>query len=375
MKIFFNVLVFAVFLSSICTASIREIRKEMDVIVQLLEGGKVQEAQSHLSRSKIYEKVRIHIMEVASPSMGQPTRERMERIREVQATLEPYNKHLLQLAQPEAQINLSTPRAFSVLKFTEPSNEVRDSLLEVVQSTKDKSLKKRAFSTLANLRLFDGQALDVLKNEMLDQEGNVKSNYALGLAIEKAIPVEGLDEFFIKVLQQPYTPNPPEGDFNKYGRPNIDQQQGMYRSAADWFARDPEAYGKYEEEIQRALKKMEADKRISPYTVRSLQRCLAVLRGEMEPLYASASNGSGPIGLSSKYVKPLEGVSGNQRLKSSNGQKPLLTNKNEGDLRLPEKEVSEAEQSPSRLPWIIAGVLFVGILLLLFKVIKGKSTS
>jgi len=36
----------------------------------------------------------------------------------------------------------------------------------------------------------------------------------------------------------------------------------------------------------------------------------------------------------------------------------------------------EAEKSPNRLPWIIAGVLLLGILaLLLFKVIKGKSTS
>ena len=39
------------------------------------------------------------------------------------------------------------------------------------------------------------------------------------------------------------------------------------------------------------------------------------------------------------------------------------------------QEISEAEQSPSRLPWIIAGVLLVGILALLFKAFKGKSTS
>jgi len=258
MKPFYSILVFAAVLVGIClantsTASMRDVRKEMDVVVKLLDEGKIQEAQSHLSSSKIYEKVRIHIMEVASPNMGQPTRQRMERIKEVQATLEPYNMHLLQLSRSGAQINLSTPRAFSVLDFTEPTSEVRDSLLETIQSTKDKNLKKRAFSTLANLRLFDEQSLGVLKNEMLDEKGNVKSNYALGLAIEKAIPVEGLDEFFVKVLQQPYTPNSPQGDFNQYGTPNIDEQQGMYRSAADWFARDLAAYRKYEEEIEIAL--------------------------------------------------------------------------------------------------------------------------
>jgi len=64
-----------------------------------------------------------------------------------------------------------------------------------------------------------------------------------------------------------------------------------------------------------------------------------------------------------------------ERPKSSNGQKSLLTNKNEGDSRLPVREVSEAEQSPSRLPWIIAGVILLGILALLFKTFKGKSTS
>jgi hypothetical protein len=48
--------------------------------------------------------------------------------------------------------------------------------------------------------------------------------------------------------------------------------------------------------------------------------------------------------------------------------------KNEGDPRLPEEEVTEPE-SPNRLPLIIAGVLLVGILALLFKTFKGKSTS
>lgn len=39
------------------------------------------------------------------------------------------------------------------------------------------------------------------------------------------------------------------------------------------------------------------------------------------------------------------------------------------------EEKIEQKKSPSRLPWIIAGVLLLGILLLLFKVIKGKSKS
>jgi len=43
--------------------------------------------------------------------------------------------------------------------------------------------------------------------------------------------------------------------------------------------------------------------------------------------------------------------------------------------KLGEKDIPEAEQPPSRLLWIIAGVLLVGILALLFKVFKGKSTS
>jgi hypothetical protein len=375
MKTLLNILFFVMACSGISMASLREVRKEMDAIAQLLEEGGIREAQAHLSSSQIYEKVRIHIMEVSSPNMGQPTRQRMERIREVQATLEPYNKYLLQLAQPEAQIKLSTPRAFAVLKFTEPTSEVHDSLLEVIQSTQDENLKKRAFSTLANLRLFDEKLLSILKNEMLDEEANVKSNYALGLAIEKAIPIEGLDDFFIKVLQQEYTPNPPQGDFNEYGKPNIDEQQGMYRSAADWFARDPEAYKKYEEEIEIALKKLEADKRVSPYTVRSLQRCLAVLRGEMEPLYASASNGSGPIGLSIKYVTPLEGVGANWRPRKDGSSKPSpqseIVRKAVGN----QDEKYFDEKKSSRLPWIIAGVLLLGILGLLFKTFKGKSTS
>ena len=41
----------------------------------------------------------------------------------------------------------------------------------------------------------------------------------------------------------------------------------------------------------------------------------------------------------------------------------------------PLQEVLEAEPSPSRLPWIIVGVLLVGILVLLLKTFKGKSTS
>ena len=40
-----------------------------------------------------------------------------------------------------------------------------------------------------------------------------------------------------------------------------------------------------------------------------------------------------------------------------------------------EKKEIEQMKSPSRLPWIIAGVLLLGILVLLLKIFKGKSTS
>ena len=40
-----------------------------------------------------------------------------------------------------------------------------------------------------------------------------------------------------------------------------------------------------------------------------------------------------------------------------------------------EEKTPEPEQKPTRLPWIIAGVLLVGILALLFKIFKSKSRS
>lgn len=80
--------------------------------------------------------------------------------------------------------------------------------------------------------------------------------------------------------------------------------------------------------------------------------------------------------LVSRIQKKLSQIqrAGNQREQFSRSE----TGINEGSLTnnlQVRRGISESEQNPSRLPWIIAGVVVLGSLALLFKTFKGKSTS
>ena len=67
------------------------------------------------------------------------------------------------------------------------------------------------------------------------------------------------------------------------------------------------------------------------------------------------------------YVKGLE----EDRIETTNLKYPS----NKETISITAKKSEMLDKSSSRLPWIIAGVLLVGILALLFKIFKGKFTS
>lgn len=115
-------------------------------------------------------------------------------------------------------------------------------------------------------------------------------------------------------------------------------------------------------------------KRIWPDFEGNFPEQIAALKGQKDQYKKRAINGSGYLDepIDWETVGTVQNV---KRPKSSSKQKPLTTNKKESDSGLTKQDFLEPEESPSRLPWIIAGVLLLGILLLLLKIFKGKSTS
>ncbi len=259
-------------------------------------------------------------------------------------SVEPLREMAFQLAESENKHQRY--HAASLLAYLEPNDATKTALLDLAR---DRNSPTAGIS----MDVIFGMGWDTqeLRNEMVQHlENKLAGKPYRGIAytgvgkwgVKEAVPV------LIKLLEKSYE------DPNFKGKSSLRQFRYLGKDAA-------EALPVLERILEQRKRDGDADFR------------------ELEALeYAVAAVKEGGIRQESWRDIQQENVDQKRTPKHQNGEERSRiadAKKNEGDPRLPEQEVSEAEQSPSRLPWIIAGVLLVGILALLLKAFKGKSTS
>lgn len=301
-----------------------------------------------------------------TPSQGvRPTAERLAVIKYWGEQIQPYNEVL---ADTALQYNRSYPyesfiaRSEHLLNYTLSDEKLEQTARKVLNAeTSNLVQSRKAARLLVEHRQFEDSDKILLtkKRNGLTEKGEIRwAQIVAELGMTEALPIVE------RVLATPLPDDAKTKEDVLNHLKILNQVSGV-----------GSVFGEEASHLVPVLElRWQEIKRIWPDFEGNFPEQIAALKGQKDKYKKRAVNGSGYLDepIDWDAVGTVQNV---ERPKSSNGQKPLLTNKNEGDSRLPVREVSEAEQSPSRLPWIIAGVILLGILALLFKVFKVKSTA
>lgn len=289
-----------------------------------------------------------------------PTSERLAEIKRWGKIIQPFNEHLAEVALTPSEDSLYqslSSESLGLLNYSLPNEALKKAVTSKLDETQNLNMSRRAAEILFEHRIFDEEHRDLLIEKGRNLRGKSKiewmgslSSFGVKSDVQKIVDYLNSLEF--------------SGDNSIKHMKDV---RSVFR-AMNSLGKDAQ---KLKEPLNRILKIFEEK---APEYASRIQETIDWIDSSEPKKRKYARNGSGYLDepIDWDAVGTVQNV---ERPKSSGGQKSLLTNKNEGDPRLPEREISETEQSPSRLPWIIAGVLLAGILLLLLKTFKGKSTS
>lgn len=291
-----------------------------------------------------------------------PSAERLVTIKKWGKMIQPYNEELARTAlqyNREEPYNKFINETRNLLDFTFPDKSLVQVTREILGDQKSNLHQgRKAVRLLLEHRVI----IEEDKIKLLEKGSHLSGRSKLKwMATLSELGISGDVEVLVNYLNGL--------DFEGVGE---DQHISYLGPVFSLMGNLGEEADRLKEPLQRIQKIFETE---APNYVGNIQRVIDWVDNGHQKEKLRARNSSGYLDELVDW-EAVGTVQNKQRLKlSDEQQRSFKTNKKESDSGLAKQDSLEPEESPSRLPWIIAGVLLLGILLLLFKIFKGKSTS
>jgi len=347
--------------------------QELDA--RLVQVGKVMRSSTdphqpllELNRSNAVQAVAKFIGDSDQNDWHRPSNERLLRNGKVADVIADHSVDLVELGCRDSDYS---PDALALLCYAKPTTGLREHLRNAAQTRSNTEQRLKIYDALIYLRLDDPEVRQEITKEITTRSSSMSSFGAslLARSIDWGLPE--LEGVYADILTR--APQAPlqagfEGSIYKAG-PNTGEL-GEYKIAAKGLmllGRDSE---KHLPKLEHALQNLRKIAGIDHSTVRSLEGAIAVARGERSPVFASALNGTGAIGISARVLLGSHDQTFRDLQMNSS---PTGNQAKQSDLTSPmtKPTASSGETSGGTLR-IILGVLIVAAIGLLWLVLKKR---